>query len=184
MPGFIRLLQGLIVFVDGLNEAVGRLVSWLTLGMVVITFLIVVLRYLFNTGWIAMQESLLYMHAAVFLLGAAFTLRRHGHVRVDIFYRKLSPRRRAWVDLAGSVLFLLPVSAFIVYMSWDYVATSWSLKESSGEAGGLPWVYLLKSGIIALGVTLLLQGIAEFLRSLLVALGLAEPSSDGEPREV
>ncbi|NIR25762.1 MAG: TRAP transporter small permease subunit, partial [Gammaproteobacteria bacterium] len=115
--------------------------------MVLVTFAVVLLRYLFNTGWIAMQESITYMHALVFMLGAAYTLRHDGHVRVDIFYQKFSPRTRAWVDLLGTLLLLLPVTLFIAWVSWEYVSTAWALKEGSRETGGLPGVYLLKTAI-------------------------------------
>ena len=116
---------------DGLNEWIGRAVSWLSLLMVLVTFAVVVLRYAFDTGWIAMQESVTYMHAVLFLAGAAYTLKHQGHVRVDVFYRRFSPRGRAWVDLFGGLLLLLPVCLFIFYMSWDYVVQSWALQEGS-----------------------------------------------------
>ena len=159
---------------DQLSEWTGRLIAWLTLGMVLVTFAVVVMRYLFDTGWIALQESITYMHALVFMLGAAYTLRHDGHVRVDIFYQKFGPRGRAWVDLLGTLLLLLPVAGFIGWISWDYVATAWELKEGSREAGGLPGVYLLKTAIPLMALLLLLQGISLALRSLLVILGQEE----------
>ncbi len=165
---FLHLLANRI---DALNEAIGRLVSWFTLGMVMITFAVVVLRYAFNLGWIAMQESVTYLHALVFMLGAAYTLKHDGHVRVDIFYGKLGVRGRAWVDLAGTLLLLLPVSGFILWVSWEYVTASWSLLEGSREQGGLPGVFLLKSAIPALSILLILQGMTQAIRSLLVITG-------------
>jgi TRAP-type mannitol/chloroaromatic compound transport system permease small subunit len=160
--------------IDQLSEWTGRAIAWLTLGMVLVTFAVVLLRYLFNTGWIAMQESITYMHALVFMLGAAYTLRHDGHVRVDIFSQKLGPRGRAWVDLLGTLLLLMPVTLFIAWISWEYVAASWALKEGSRETGGLPWVYLLKSAIPLMAGLLLLQGVSLALRSLLVLLGHEE----------
>jgi TRAP-type mannitol/chloroaromatic compound transport system permease small subunit len=157
--------------IDWLSEWSGRAVSWLTLLMVIATFLVVVLRYLFNIGWIAMQESVLYMHSAVFLLGAAYTLKHQGHVRVDIFYQKMTVQGRAWVDLLGVLLLLLPTFAFIFWVSWDYVASSWSLRETSREAGGIPFVYGLKTLILVMAGLMLLQGIGQALRSLLTLLG-------------
>lgn len=159
---------------DRLSEWTGRLIAWLTLGMVIVTFAVVVLRYLFSSGSIAMQESITYMHALVFMLGAAYTLRHDGHVRVDIFYQKFGPRGRAWVDLLGTLLLLLPVTLFIAWVSWEYVAASWALKEGSPEAGGLPGVYLLKSAIPAMAILMVLQGLSLALRSLLVLLGHEE----------
>ncbi len=157
--------------IDVLNEAIGRLISWLTLGMVLITFTVVILRYAFNLGWIAMQESVTYLHALVFMLGAAYTLKHDGHVRVDIFYSKMGIRGRAWVDLAGTVLLLLPVAGFILWVSWDYVTSSWSLLEGSREQGGLPAVFVLKSAIPALSILLILQGISQAIQSLLILSG-------------
>ena len=156
---------------DGISEWTGRAVSWLTLAMVIVTFLVVVLRYLFNMGWIAMQESITYMHAMVFLLGAAYTLKQGGHVRVDIFYREMSPRSRAWVDLFGTLFLLLPVFGFILWMSWDYVYSSWELLEGSREAGGLPLVYLLKTTILLMPALMLLQGVSLVVRSVVVLSG-------------
>ena len=167
----------------GLNERIGRAVAWLTLAMVLVTFAVVVARYAFDLGSIAVQESITYMHALVFMLGAAYTLKHDGHVRVDIFYRKMGPRARAWTDLLGALLLLAPMCLFILWSGWDYVAASWSFRESSPETGGLPWVYLLKTAIPLMAVLLLLQGLAQALESV---LSLREPHAaertEGEER--
>ena len=152
---------------EGINERLGRLISWLSLIMVVVTFVVVLLRYAFDLGWIWLQESVTFMHAALFLVGAAYTLKHQGHVRVDIFYHRFSPRLQAWVDLFGTLLLLLPVCLFIFLVSWDYVAQSWALHEGSREAGGLNGVYLLKSLILVMAVMLLLQGMAMVIRNIL-----------------
>ncbi len=144
----------------------GRLISWLVLLMVFVTFSIVVLRYGFSTGWIAMQESVVYMYALVFLIGIPYTLKYDGHVRVDIFYSKMTPRNKAWVNLFGTVLLLLPVTLFIAWVSWDYVIASWEMREESGEAGGLPGVYLLKANILLMTLLLIIEGISQFLFNL------------------
>lgn len=138
--------------------------------MVLVTFTIVVLRYAFNMGWIAMQESVTYMHALVFLMGAAYTLKSDGHVRVDIFYRTKSAKYKALIDFLGSLLLLLPVSLFIAWVSFSYVAESWSILEGSREAGGIPFVYLLKSGILIMAVLLVLQAGSEAIKKGLVLL--------------
>lgn len=156
--------------IDSLNERVGQAISWLTLAMVLVTFTVVVLRYLFSIGWIAMQESITYMHAVVFMLGAAYTLKHAGHVRVDIIYRARNPRTRAWIDLFGALLLLLPVCLFIGWISWEYIAAAWSVRESSQEAGGIPAVFLLKTVILVMALLLVLQGISQALTSLLVVL--------------
>ena len=115
--------------IDRLNVAIGHAVAWLTLLMVLLTFVVVVLRYVFDTGWIAMQESATYMLALVFMLGGAYTYREQGHVRVDIFYQRFGSRGQALVNLLGSLLLLLPICAFIFWISWDYVAASWNVWE-------------------------------------------------------
>jgi len=135
----------------------GRAVSWLTLVMVVLTFAIVFLRYGLNQGWIWLQESVTYIHAMVFMIAAAWAFQTDEHVRVDIFYRDRSPRYKAWVNLLGTLIFLLPFSLFLLVIGWDYVAASWAVMETSREAGGLPLVYLLKSLILVLPVLLLIQ---------------------------
>lgn len=167
-------LRRLADTIDALSERIGSAIAWLTLLMVVITFVIVVLRYLFNIGWIAVQESVTWMHVLVFGLGAAFALKRNGHVRVDIFYARMNPRGKAWVDLLGTLFLLLPVCAFIFWVSWDYVAASWAQNESSPEAGGLPAIFLLKSLILLMTALLLLQGMALAIRSLLTLRGSPE----------
>lgn len=150
----------------------GEWVAWLLLAMVVIESLIVVLRYGFDIGSIAAQESVTYLHACCFLAGAAYTLQADEHVRVDIFYHSRSPKYKAWVNLLGFLFFLLPVCGFIFWSSIDYVAQSWAIKETSADAGGIPAVYLLKTLIPVFSVALILQGLAEALRSALVLTGI------------
>ena len=173
-----RTLLLLARALEAVSDGVGHLVSWLSLAMVLITFAVVVLRYAFDLGWIAMQESVTYMHAILFLAGASYTLRHHGHVRVDIFYRRFSERGRAWVDLLGGLFLLLPVCLFIFFESWGYVTDSWSILEGSREAGGIEGVYLLKSMILVMAALLVLQGIASVLRSRLLLGGVIERLTD------
>ena len=135
----------------------GRTVSWLTLAMVLLTFAIVVLRYGLNEGWIWLQESVTYLHAMVFMIAAAWAFQTDDHVRVDIYYRDRSDRDKAWVNLVGTLIFLLPFCIFLILIGWDYVFASWAIKEGSREAGGLPLVYLLKSLILLLPALLLIQ---------------------------
>ena len=161
---------------DGIAERVGNAAAWLALGLVLMTFAVVMLRYLFQLGWIAMQESILYLHAALFLPGAAYTLKRDGHVRVDIFYRGFTAKRKALIDLLGSLLLLLPVCSFLLWVSWDYVTTAWSIYEGSQEAGGLPYVYLLKTLIPVAVLLLILQGISQALSSLSILLAAENDS--------
>ena len=135
----------------------GKSVAWLTLVMVLLTFTIVILRYGFNMGWIWLQETLTYLHVAVFTIVAAWTLQQDGHVRVDIFYADMPEKKRALTDLLGTLVFLIPFCIFVLIIAWPYVANSWKLLESSREAGGLPLVFLLKSLILVLPALLLAQ---------------------------
>ena len=135
--------------------------------MVVVTCAVVTARYLFNFGSIGLQESVMYMHGAVFMLGIAFTLKEQGHVRVDVLYEKFPPWVKVYIDIAGHLLFLIPFSIFILWTSLEYVSFSWSLRESSGQPGGLPAVYLIKGLIPAMAFLLLLQGISEILKGFL-----------------
>lgn len=170
----VNIFQYTIRGIDYFTDITGRTISWLTLLMVILTVVIVVLRYYFESGSIALQESITYLHGMVFMLGIAFTLQRGGHVRVDIFYRGFSPRRKALVDLLGGILFLLPVCLLIFIFSWDYVVASWSIGETSEESSGIAGIYLLKTLLLLMPTTLLLQGIAESLRNLLVLLDKPE----------
>jgi len=163
LVGIRRLLSRL----DAIAEWTGRAVSWLTLAMVLATVAVVVMRYAFGQGLIWLQESVNWMHAAVFMLGAAYTLKADEHVRVDVFYRGLGERGRAVVDLAGTLLLLLPLCVYLVAESWEYVELSWRIGERSREAGGLPMLYLLKSLIPLMAVLLAIQGIAGGVRALL-----------------
>ena len=174
MTRFLKTSQHCIDFINQLNEAIGKLVSWLTLFMVITTFIIVVLRYLFDLGWISLQESVSYMHATVFMLGAAYTLKHNKHVRVDIFYQQCSHKTQAWIDCIGTLLLLMPVAIFIFWASWEYVSDSWAIQEGSRNSGGLPGLFLLKTTILLMSGLLILQSIALFLHNLMVALGYKE----------
>ena len=167
-----------------INEWTGRVVAWLTLVMVIMTFLVVVLRYGFDLGSIAMQESIIYLHALNFMLGAAYTLKHDAHVRVDIFYQKLGLRGQAWVDLLGTMFLLLPVCGFIFWASWGYVADAWAVHEASGEAGGLPFVYLLKSILLLMPTLLILQGVVLMMTSVLTLQGKPVPGEHDGVREI
>jgi len=169
-------LQAIAALLDRFAEATGRVVAWLTLGMVLVTFSVVILRYLFQSGSIALQESVTYLHAGVFMLGAAYTLKHDGHVRVDIVYQKCTPRTRAWIDLLGTLLLLFPVCLFILLSCLEYVTASWSIQEGSREAGGLDGVFLLKTAIPVMAVLLLLQGCSIVLHKLLLLTGHALPA--------
>ncbi len=160
------MIKQLSKYIEDFIDWTGRAISWLTLGMVVVTFFVVLLRYAFDIGWIALQESINYMHALVFLVGAAYTLKHNEHVRVDIVYSRLNAKGRAWTDFLGSVFILIPVMIFIIWTSWEYVMDSWSVQEGSREAGGLPGIYLLKTFILVMAALLIIQAFALMLKSI------------------
>lgn len=152
-------------FIDSLNRLLGKTFAWLTLFLVLGTAVVVILRYGFGIGATALQEAVLYGHALVFMGAAAWVLQRNGHVRVDIFYQRFSPRAQALVELLGTLFLLLPVCLFLGWASWDYVANSWATLEGSSESGGLKFVYLQKSIILLLVATLVLQGISDLIKA-------------------
>ena len=153
---------------DQISIIMGKAASWLTVVMVLVTFVIVVMRYVFDAGLIWLQESVIWMHATVYMLGAAYTLQQEDHVRVDVFYRTMSDTRRAWVDLVGVILFLWPLCFFLGWTSIDFVAASWNIHEASRESGGLPYplIPLLKTVLLLMPFTVALQGASLLLRSL------------------
>lgn len=156
----------LVRSLDQLTRTLGVITSWLCILMALLTCFIVVMRYAFGTGSIALQETSTYMHAAIFLLGACVALQNSAHVRVDIIYRGLSSNAKHWIDLIGHIVFLLPLCAFMVYISWGFVASSWAIQETSADAGGLAFVYLLKTLIPVGASCLALQAVAELTRAV------------------
>ena len=166
--------------IDKLNQALGHGVAWLALVMVLLQFAVVVLRYVFAIGYVPMQEAVWLLHGLLFMLGAGYTLLHDGHVRVDVIYRSASPDYKARVDLAGSLLFVLPVCALTFYLSWDYVLRSiydfergvWML-ESSPEFGGLPLIWAYKTVIWIFAATLAVQGISVAAKALAYLRGQA-----------
>ncbi|MFT4926123.1 MAG: TRAP-type mannitol/chloroaromatic compound transport system permease small subunit [Phenylobacterium sp.] len=171
-------LETLHTTIERFIDRLGKVICWFTLVMVILMTLIVLLRYGFNIGWIAMQESVIYLHATVFMLGIAYTLKEDEHVRVDIFYQRFSVKNKAWVDLLGGVLVLFPVCMCLFYFSFEYVMASWQLFEESGEAGGIPGVFLLKTLILLMPALLMLQGVATIAKQILILTDGSNNSSN------
>ncbi|MGR3572757.1 TRAP transporter small permease subunit [Brevirhabdus sp.] len=167
----MRILAAIVRIIAAVNTAVGRLVSWLALAIVVVCFTVVVQRYVFAVSFVWMQDLYIWLNGAMFTAVAGFALLRDDHVRVDIFYRPASPRRKAVVDLIGVLLFLLPFT-FVVYVySMPFVRRSWSYAEGSANVGGMPGLFVLKSFILLFVGLVALQGVAIALRSVLVLAG-------------
>jgi TRAP-type mannitol/chloroaromatic compound transport system permease small subunit len=181
----MRLLRLLARATDAANDRLGRAVAWLALAMVLLQFVVVVMRYVFGLGSVKLQESIVYMHATVFMVGAGYTLLHNGHVRCNIFYSAATPRAKALVDLFGVLVFLLPMCALIGWVAWPYVAAAWAVREGSPEGSlGIPGVFLLKSIILAFAGLLALQGLALAIHSALELIGVeAAGGDDDEPAE-
>ena len=151
--------------IDRFSTAAGRAAAWLVLAVVLLQFALVLARYVFGVGSIWATEAVIYGHAALIALAAAWTLRAGGHVRVDIFYAQAAPRTRAWIDLAGSLLLLLPFALVLLWLSYPFAARSWAILERSQETSGLPLVFLLKTLIPLFAAMMALQGIAQAVRA-------------------
>lgn len=164
----MNAIKNLLAVIDGFAELTGRLLAWLLALLVLGTVVVVVLRYGFDYGATALQEVTIYIHAAAFMLGAAYTLRHDGHVRVDILYQRCTPRRQAWINALGTIVFLLPFCGYILIYSSGFFLDSFAMRERSSEPGGLPAVYLLKGLIPLSAVLLAVQGLAELARAVQV----------------
>jgi TRAP-type mannitol/chloroaromatic compound transport system permease small subunit len=152
---------------DHINRAIGDVVMWAALAMVLVQFSIVLLRYIFGFTSIFINESVLYLHASIFMLGSGYTLLMNGHVRVDIFYAPLPPRKKAMIDIFGHIFLMLPSLGILLYYSWPSVRRSWSIFEGAISVGGVPASFLLKSLIPAFCVLLLVQGLSALIRDVI-----------------
>ena len=159
----LQLLAGL----SRVTSVLVRPVRWLALVMVLLTFAIVLLRYALNSGGALLPETVMYLHGTFFMLAIALGISENTHVRVDILYGRRIPAQQQWIDLAGHVLFLLPVAVFMIWVSLPYVSSSWQILEGSSEVGGIPGVFLLKTLMPLTGLLLLKQGIAGIASILL-----------------
>lgn len=166
----MKFLHRLIRAAESLSERSGRVVSWLTALLVLMVCYDVFTRYFLKTSTVAVQELEWHLFSLIFLLGAAYTLKRDLHVRVDVLYQRLGKKGQAWVDLLGTLLFLLPFSLLVVITSRPFVANSFAILEGSPDPGGLPWRFMLKSAIPAGFVLVLIQGLAQAGRALTVLL--------------
>ena len=166
-----QFVQKTVEAIDRVNMAIGRAAAWCCLYIVVVEFALVVMRYALGIGSIRIQESVIYAHAALFMLAAAWVLQTDGHVRVDIFYAEARPRTKAAIDLLGTVIFLAPFAVALLMLSLPYAARSWAIFERSPEASGLPFVFLLKTLISLFAFLIGLQGIAQAIRAVLTLRG-------------
>lgn len=177
-PFFTTFLTHFVRRQNHFQNQLGHWIAWASLSLVLITALVVVLRYGFQTGSIALQESVMYNHAILFMLGMAYTYQQDKHVRVDVFYTRYSARTRAWVNLFGTLLMTLPTMIFIIWSGWDYVAASWRINETSAEAGGLAYLYLLKTLILLMAALVISQALSVAAQAWLTLSSTKTVSSD------
>ncbi|NRB37310.1 MAG: TRAP transporter small permease subunit [Pseudomonadales bacterium] len=170
-------MNTLIILLEKPGLWAGKASAWLLLLMMLCSCLVVVLRYGFSIGFIALQEAVNYLHATAFLLGCAYTLQQNEHVRVDIFYQRFNTRQKAWVDALGVLIFLLPFTFFLLFCGWTFFQNAWQIKESSPEPGGLAFLYLYK-GLIPLAMLLIILQATELFLSCVNTL-IFTPSSEG-----
>ncbi len=159
-------MTGIADRLDAINRAVGAVVRWAALAMVLLQFGIVLLRYVFGVSSIALNESILYLHGTLFMLGAGYTLLVGGHVRVDVFYARVADRTRLAIDIFGHLFLLMPAMTVLLYWSWPTVRNAWAILEGPISVGGIPASFLLKSLIPAFCVLLLVQSAACLLRDI------------------
>ena len=167
----MRAIGRLTALLSAINAVIGIVFSWLALGIVLICFTVVVQRYLFSVSYLWMQDLYVWLNGAMFTAVAGFALLRDNHVRVDIFYRPAGMRRKAVVDLVGTLIFLLPFMWVVYYYSMPFVSRSWQYQEGSANVGGMPALFVLKSFIIVFAALIALQGLAMICRSVLILGG-------------
>ncbi|MFC4723900.1 TRAP transporter small permease subunit [Glycocaulis abyssi] len=169
--------------IDAVNRAIGDAARWFALALVLVTSLVVIQRYVFGVSITKLQESMIYFHALLFLLSSAVTLLAGGHVRVDIFYSRLSARAKAWTDIAGVYLALIPMCWLILDTSRSYVGGAWRVMERSRESDGLPLVFALKTAIPVFAVMMIAQGVSMAARAALT-LGGKDTPEEGQREDV
>ncbi|MDF9800696.1 TRAP-type mannitol/chloroaromatic compound transport system permease small subunit [Catalinimonas alkaloidigena] len=162
-----KTLESASNFIDGMNEAIGKGVSWLNTLLVILICYDVAARYLFNTSSSGIVELEWHIFSFIFLLGAAYALKHDKHVRVDVFYQNFSPKKQAWVNLIGTLLFLIPFCIITIQSSLKFTANAYAINEGSPDPGGLPARFIVKGAIPVGFFLLLLQAFSLAFRSLL-----------------
>ena len=173
-----NVYKNLIGFGDSLIERLGNVLNILMIALVCVVIVVVIGRYFFEIGSVALQELATYLHATIFMLGISYTLKHDGHVRVDIFYRNFSEKKQALINVVGGLVFVLPISTFVGWSSWEYVSASWSIMETSTENNGLPFVYLLKTVMLIMPFLLVIQGLITVAKNLFMLYGSPSTSTE------
>jgi TRAP-type mannitol/chloroaromatic compound transport system permease small subunit len=168
----MNILKTFSRWIDSLNDWIGRGVGWVTLGLVVVVFVDVLMRYLFNTSFVFTQELEWHLFGFIFLIGAGYTLLHDGHVRVDIIYQRLGLKGQAWINLLGVIFFLIPGCLMVMSTSWKFAVNSFMIMEGSPDPGGIPFRFIVKGCIPAGFFLLLIQGLSLAMHSLMQILGI------------
>ncbi len=169
----MHILLALETLFDRFSKMIGFVASILLLLMIANVFYDVIMRYLFNDVSIGMQEMEWHLFSAIFLLGISYTLNENAHVRVDIIYDQLSPGKQAFINISGTLVFLIPFSVLITWYGFFFAKEAWLLKEMSGDPGGLPHRWMIKSVMSIAFVLVIISSFGFMLRSLNEALGIS-----------
>ena len=174
----MNALKTICLWIDTMNEWLGRGVAWVTAGLVLVVFVDVVMRYLFNTSFVFTQELEWHVFGFIFLIGSGYTLLHDGHVRVDVIYQRLGVKGKAWTNLMGVIFFALPGCFMVVVTSWKFTYNAWAVMECSPDPGGIPFRFIVK-GFITVGFAILfVQALSMGIHSFLQVLGKEIPEEE------
>lgn len=152
------------ILIDKVIDNIAKILTYLLVSMIILVFITVIIRYMLNISYVALQELVMYFHALIFMFGVSYALKEKSHVKIDIVYNSLSKKNQYFISMLGTIIFIIPTSLFIIYSSIDMVTQSWSLLEGSSEAGGLDLVFILKSVIPITGILIFLQALSDIIK--------------------
>tara|TARA_X000000368_G_scaffold62092_1_gene43896 strand:+ start:481 stop:975 length:495 start_codon:yes stop_codon:yes gene_type:complete len=152
------------ILIDKVIDNIAKILTYLLVSMIILVFITVIIRYMLNISYVALQELVMYFHALIFMFGVSYALKEKSHVKIDIIYNSLSKKNQYFISMLGTIIFIIPTSLFITYSSIDMVTQSWSLLEGSSEAGGLDLVFILKSVIPITGILIFLQALSDIIK--------------------
>ena len=152
------------ILIDKVIDNIAKILTYLLVSMIILVFITVIIRYMLNISYVALQELVMYFHALIFMFGVSYALKEKSHVKIDIIYNSLGEKNQYFISMLGTIIFIIPTSLFITYSSIDMVTQSWSLLEGSSEAGGLDLVFILKSVIPITGILIFLQALSDIIK--------------------
>ena len=152
------------ILIDKVIDNIAKILTYLLVSMIILVFITVIIRYMLNISYVALQELVMYFHALIFMFGVSYALKEKSHVKIDIIYNSLSKKNQYFISMLGTIIFIIPTSLFIIYSSMDMVIQSWSLLEGSSEAGGLDLIFILKSVIPIMGFLIFIQALSDIIK--------------------